>query len=82
MDAIDGEMPAHYQMVRPFDSQHKDAYASGYESCEQFKMPLNIYKPQTPPRGKPLAASDNEDHQELIIPKDFSNQKFPPNSYN
>lgn len=43
MDGIDGEMPQQYQMVRPFESQHKDVYHSGYESYEPFKMPM-IYK--------------------------------------
>ena len=66
-------------MVRPFESQHKDVYNSGYESYEMFKIPI-MCKNQTPQRKTQNQPASDEEQQEMIIPKDFSNQKFRPDN--
>lgn len=71
---LDGDIHPSYQMVRPFESQNKEVYgAGGYENYEPFKMPQG-YKSQTPQRSRMMMPSgSDEEHQEMIIPKDFSN---------
>lgn len=73
-----------YQMVRPFESQHKDVYNSVYESHDPFKMPMHYGKSHTPKKTKNTpTSSDNDQHgREMIIPKDFSSHKFQQNSLN
>lgn len=66
-------------MVRPFESQHKDMYLSGYDNQDPYRMQM-VCRSQTPQRTKTNAASD-EEHPEMIIPKDFSNQKYTQNSF-
>lgn len=77
-DGMDGDMPPHYQDVRPFESQHKEMYNSGYESYEPFRMQMPMmYRSQTPNRSKYIQVQvSDEEHQEMIIPKDFSEKKF------
>lgn len=66
------EMPHNFQLVRPFESQHKDMYNSGYESQEFFKMPMPG-RSQTPQRTKMNQPhQEDDDHPEMIIPKEFS----------
>ena len=58
LEAVEGEIGGSgFEMVRPFESQHKDTLNSIYDS-NQCKMPT-IYKSQTPNRAK---LSSDEEH--------------------